>query len=304
MKKNRFFQLLLFCPVLILIAQCQLFFGADIEGLKKAVETEIRASGAEVSVAFRDLESSQDLFIREKEMVHAASTMKVPVMIEVFKQAEDGKFSLDDRLVIKNEFRSLVDGSPFSLRPEDDSETELYTMIGQDMSIRELVERMITVSSNLATNLMIELVEAKNVMATLEQMGVRRMRVLRGVEDTKAYEKGLNNQTDAYDLMLVMEAIATGKAGPEPACREMIEILKRQKHRAAIPAGLPQGVSAGNKPGWIQGIVHDAAIIFPPGRKPYVLVVLTSGLETEEEGQKLIARLSKLVYEEVMDRQA
>ena len=133
-------------------------------------------------------------------------------------------------------------------------------------------------------------------MSTLELLGIRRLRVLRGVEDTKAFERGWNNQTDAHDLLRVMEAIASGKAGSVPSCQEMILILEKQKFRDGIPAGVPAGVPIGNKSGSITGMEHDAAIVFPPGRSPYILVVLTRGVKSSEEGERLIARLSRLIY--------
>jgi beta-lactamase class A len=278
-------------------------WSGELNALKNSLEAEIQASGAEVSLAFKDLETGETVFIREKDMIHAASTMKVPVLIEVFKQVDDGKLRLDDRVAIKNEFHSIVDGSLFSLNKEDDSDPDIYGRIGTAMSIRELAERMITVSSNLATDILIELVRPENVMATLELLGIRRMQVLRGVEDSKAFERGWNNQTDAYDLMLVMEAIAAGKAGSAPACREMIAILEKQTFRGGIPAGLPAGVPVANKTGSITGMEHDAAIVFPPGRRPYLLVVLTRALKSSEEGEKLIARLSRLVYEQVVSKE-
>lgn len=275
-------------------------WSADVVSLRKAVEAEIAGSGAEVSLAFKDLQTGEALFIKEKDMVHAASTMKVPVLIEIFKQAEDGKFRLDDRIVVKNEFHSIVDGSQFSLNKEDDSDPEIYGLIGTSLTIRELAERMITVSSNLATNILIELVGPENVMSTLELLGIRRMRVLRGVEDGKAFERGWNNQTDAHDLLRVMEAIASGKVGSLPSCREMTLILEKQKFRDGIPAGVPAGVPVGNKTGSITGMEHDAAIVFPPGRRPYILVVLTRGAKSSEEGERLIARLSGLIYGRVV----
>lgn len=290
---------------LIIFASCWLVinrgvpFGADQESLRRALDSEIKSSAVEVYLAFKDLGTGETVFINEEEMLHAASTMKVPVMVEVFRQAETGKFRMDDRLPLRNEFHSLVDGSPFSLKEEDDSDKAIYALIGQEMSIRELVERIITLSSNLATNILVDLVQAKNVMAALQELGICRMQVLRGVEDSLAYERGLNNRTDAYDLMLVMEAIAEGKAVSGPACQEMVRILLKQTFRRGIPAGVPENVPVGNKTGSITGMEHDAAIVFPPGRKPYVFAVLTRGLKTGEEGEKLIARLSRLVYEEV-----
>jgi beta-lactamase class A len=269
-------------------------------GLKKALESEIGRAGVTVSLAFKDLETGETLFINERDMVHAASTMKVAVMIEVFKQAGEGRFRLNDRLNVRNEFRSLADNSLFSLRKDDDSDPGIYDLIGTEMSIRELTERMITVSSNMATNLLIDLVGAKPVMDTLGKLGIRGMHVLRGVEDGKAFERGLNNETDALSLMQVMEAIAAGKAGSESACREMIEILAGQKFRAGIPSGLPKGVMAANKTGSITGMEHDAAIVSPPGRKPHVLAVLSRGVKSSQEGESLIARLSRLIFQEVV----
>lgn len=269
----------------------------DLEGLRKSLEKEIKAEGVEVGLALKDLETGESLFLNEKTKMHAASTMKVAVMVEVFKQAAEGKFSLDDALVIKNEFRSVADGSLYSLTAADDSDPELYSFVGQKMAIRELVERMITVSSNLATNILMDLARAQNVMATLAAMGVSGMEVLRGVEDARAFEKGLNNQTDALALMHLLEAIATGRAVSEASSAEMMAILTRQRFRAGIPAGVPEAVLVGNKTGSISGIEHDAAIVFPPGCKPYILVILTRGARCSEVGEKLIARLSAIVYQ-------
>ena len=290
------FQVLAVCLSISLLTA--MTSGGDMASLKKSLESEIRAAGVEVSLAFQDLETGETVLIRETDMVHAASTMKVAVMIEVFKQAGEGKFSLDDRLIVKNEFRSLADGSLFSLRKDDDSDPGIYDFIDTEISVRDLTERMITLSSNLATNLLIDLVRAKEVMDTLGKLGIRGMKVLRGVEDGKAFERGLNNETDALSLMLVMEAIVAGTAGSETACREMVGILARQKFRAGIPSGLPQGVMVANKTGSITGMEHDAAIVFPPGRKPYVLAVLSRGVKSSQEGESLIARLSQLIFRE------
>ncbi|MBN2246182.1 MAG: serine hydrolase, partial [Candidatus Aminicenantes bacterium] len=248
-----------------------------------------------MSLAFKDLESGEELLFQAEEMMHAASLMKVPVMIELFRQAEKGKFSLKDEITVTNQFKSIVDGSVYSLQAADDSDEDIYGLIGEKLSIRKLVEHMITVSSNLATNILIELVEAKRVMETMEEMGIHNIEVLRGVEDTKAYEKGLNNRTDALSMMRLMLSIAEGKAGSPESCREMIEILAQQEFRGKIPAGLPEGTRVANKTGSITGINHDAAIVFPEGRKPYVLVILTRGFENHEDAEQLIANLSRLV---------
>ncbi|MGH7491722.1 MAG: serine hydrolase [bacterium] len=257
---------------------------------------------ADVGVAYRDLHTGRKFFFNEKMMMHAASTMKVPVMIEVFRQAQAGKFRLEDSLLVKNEFASIVDGSLYALDLGDDSDELLYQAIGRKATIHSLVEAMITVSSNLATNMLIELVAAPNIMNTLAQLGVHNMKVLRGVEDGKAFERGLNNRTDAHDLMLTLEALAQNRAASPASCREMIEILKRQKFRECIPAGLPPGVVAGNKTGSITAIDHDAAIIFPPGRQPCLMVVLTRGMPDHERAHDTIAHIARRLYEDLILR--
>jgi beta-lactamase class A len=224
--------------------------------------------------------------------------MKVAVMMEVFRQAHAGKFSLDDRLPIKNEFTSLADGSRYSISSKSDSDQSVYTKIGQTESIRELVRLMITVSSNLATNLLIERVTPERVMELMRQIGAEDMRVLRGVEDGKAFERGMNNTTTARALMILLRQIAEHRAVSPQASDEMIKILLDQKFNQAIPAGLPSEVRVAHKTGAITKINHDAAIVYPSSRKPYVLVVLTRGLEDEKRAHALIAGLSRAVYED------
>lgn len=251
---------------------------------------------AEIGVAFRDLETGQEYFFNEKSMMHAASTMKVPVMIEVFRQAEAGKFRLEDSVFVRNQFASIVDGSPYSLDLGEDSDESIYKVIGQKMSVHDLVYQMITVSSNLATNLLIELVDAKKVMATLQQLGIHDMQVLRGVEDGKAYQLGRNNRTNALDLMLSLQAIAEQRAASPAACQAMIAILKDQKFRDSIPAGLPEGFIAANKTGSITAINHDAAIILHPNRKPIVLAILTRKITNHEQARATIAGLTRHLF--------
>ena len=276
---------------------------SDIQPLIEKLENAIAISGAEVSIVFEDLETDETIEINAEKMMHAASLMKVPVMIEVFRQAEQGKFSLDEKIAVTNEFKSIVDGSPYSLTAAGDSDEDIYRYIGKDMSLRDLVVRMITVSSNLAANVLIERVGVENVMDTLTKLGIHGMKVLRGVEDIKAYEKGLNNRTNATGMALVMQSIARGKAGAGEACEQMIDILSRQKYRAKIPAGIPPGVKVANKTGSITRIDHDGAIVFPEGRKPYILVVMTRGIEKREDAEKLIAELSKMVYDYVTEEE-
>ena len=236
----------------------------------------ISASGAEVAVAYRTLDGGVEVLVDVDKPFHAASTMKVPVMIELFRQARAGIASLDDPLPIRNEFRSIVDGSPYKLSEGDDSDTEVYAAVGRTMTLRQLCEAMITVSSNFAANLLIEKLGVDNIRATVTRLGADGMQVLRGVEDQKAFDKGLNNTTTARGLMVLLERIARAQAVDQSADAAMIEILKRQKFTDAIPAGVPAGTPVAHKTGSITKIHHDAAIVYAP--RPYLLVVLVRGI--------------------------
>jgi len=219
---------------------------------------------------------------------HAASTMKIPVMIELFRQAETGTLSLDEQLPVKNEFHSIVDGSVFQLSVGDDSDADVYKAVGKTMSLRQLCEYMITVSSNFAANLLIERLGAKNIQATTDRLGASGMHVLRGVEDQKAFDKGMNNTTTANALATLLQRIATGRAVSKKADAEMVAILERQHFNDGIPAGLPPGTAVAHKTGSITKIHHDAAIVYGPKRS-YVLVVLTRGIEDQKQSAALIA---------------
>jgi beta-lactamase class A len=252
--------------------------------------------GARIGLAYVDLASGDTLFINADSSFHAASTMKVPVMIELFRRASSGSFAMNQGLMLVNQFASIVDGSLYSLDPGSDSDSTLYHRIGDRVPVDTLLRLMITRSSNFATNTLIELVGADNVNQTMRSLGAQRMRVLRGVEDGKAFEKGLNNTTTARDLSIILRTIEDGRAASPAATREMLEILLAQEFNEKIPAGLPRGTRVAHKTGEITAVSHDAAVIYPPGRKPYVLVVLTRGISDGNKSSKLIADLSEIVY--------
>jgi beta-lactamase class A len=262
--------------------------------LDARVRQMIAKSGAEVAVAYRMVDGSRELLIDPDKPVHAASTMKVPVMIELFRQASAGQLSLDEQLPIRNEFHSIVDGSVYQLDPGDDSDAVVYAAVGKTLSLRQLCEQMITVSSNFAANLLIERLGVENIRRTVTRLGADGMQVLRGVEDNKAFDRGMNNTTTARGLLVLMEKIATGHAVNPSADAEMAAILKRQHFNDGIPAGLPAGTVVGHKTGSITKIHHDAGIVYGP--KPYVLVVLVRGIQDQKVSAALIASISREVW--------
>lgn len=259
------------------------------------VDALIARSGSDVAVAFHPLDGSDELLIRADDEFHAASTMKIPVMIELFRQARDGAMRLDDPVPIVNEFHSIVDGSPFKLDVGDDSDAAVYKRIGATMSYRELCEAMITVSSNFATNLLIERLHAQRIQNTVDRLGAPGMHVLRGVEDDKAFQKGLNNTTTARALMTLLVKIAKGEAVDRYSSEQMVAVLKGQAFKDRIPAGVPAGTVVAHKTGEITKIQHDAAIVY--AKRPFVLVVLVRGQTDPKVGSKLIADITRALYD-------
>ena len=269
-----------------------------IAELKKNVQQKLAISNAHFGIAFKDLQTGKTLLINEKDNFHAASTMKTPVLIEIFKQAAAGKFSLTDSIVIKNSFSSIADGSDYSLDARDDSDLELYKNIGGKRTIASLAYQMIILSSNLATNLLIDLVKPDSIMHTMKEMEANDIKVLRGVEDNKAYQKGLNNTTTAYDLLLIYEQMAYEKLISAAASKEMIRILLDQRFNEIIPAQLPKEVKVAHKTGSITGVQHDSGIVLLPDGRKYALVLLSRFDPVDEETViAAMADVSKLIYD-------
>ena len=289
--KNHIILLLIFVVLMPIMAQKK-----SIDVLKQDIQNKLTTLNGSFAVAFKDLKTGKTLFINEKENFHAASTMKTPVMIEIFKQAKAGKFAINDSIPLKNSFKSIVDGSPFSLDSADDSADSIYQKMGQKMMIYDLTYQMIIHSSNLATNVLIDLVNAKNVNASMRSFGAKDIQILRGVEDTKAFNAGLNNTVTAYDLMLIFEKIAKHKTVSKRASKEMIKILTDQYFNSIIPSKLPKTVVVAHKTGSITGVQNDSGIVYLPDGHKYVVVFLSKNLTDVKAGVAVLADISEMLY--------
>jgi len=268
--------------------------------LEADLRARIAESGAEtVGLYFHALDRGDTVAIDADVALHAASMMKVPVMIQLFRDVDSGRLSLGRTLEVTDTFHSIVDGSPYRLSSGDDSDSTLYARLGEPVPLGELAEAMITVSSNLAANMLVEFLGAERIQKTAEALGVRSTIVLGGFEDIKAYEAGLSNRASARDLGLLFEAIAEGTAASATSCSAMLRILERQAFNDGIPAGLPSSARVAHKTGRITAINHDGGLVRLEDGRHYVLVVLTRGLEDPAASDRLIADLSRLVYEAV-----
>ena len=256
-----------------------------------------------IAVALHDLETDQEILINPDEVFHPASTIKVHVMMEVFRQANAGLFSLTDYIPIINSFTSIADGSQFSLHVIDDAEQTLYARIGQTESIAELTRLMIVRSSNLATNILLEQVGTKNTNDFIRALGIEGVSLIRGIEDNTAFRLGMNNSATARGLMQTMQLIAEKKVVSEEASQTMIEILLGQEFNESIPARLPGSVRVAHKTGWTGDVYHDTGIIYPEaGRKPYALSILTRGFaeNAEDEAHACMANISRIIYDRLL----
>lgn len=261
-----------------------------------------KASDKLISVAFQDQETGAEFYLNADEALHPASTFKVHVMMEVFHQANEGLLSLGDRLPVINSFKSVVNDGTYSLDVKDDAEQTLYPRIGETETIEELTRLMIVRSSNLATNILIEAVGAKYVNQFIQTLGIEGVTVRRGVEDRVAFLLGINNSATARGLTQTMDLIARKKAVSEQASDEMIKILLGQEFNESIPALLPNSVRVAHKTGWTDDFYHDTGIVYPDGRKPYVLSMMTQGFAENRaaDAHDCMANISRAIFEQLL----
>ena len=268
----------------------------DYNILEKKIISKFNDETGNFALAFKNLDDGKEILINENEIFHAASTIKTPVMIEFYKQLHQGKLSLEDTLQIKNEFKSIVDGTMYKLSEFDDSDKNTYNKLGQYYSINNLIYEMITISSNFATNILIDYIGANNVTKSMKEIGALNIDILRGVEDIKAFELGLNNTTSAKDLLIIYEKLAKGKIIDKESSAIMINILKDQKYDDIIPKYLPKDIEVANKTGMITGVHHDSGIVFLKDGRKYVIVLLSKNMLDMESGTEMMARISELIY--------
>ncbi len=257
-----------------------------------------------LAVSLYDYETGLQWSQRGDRWFHSASTIKVAVLLALFGAIDAGRFTLDSRLHVRNRFLSLVDRTPFGVSPGRDADKDVHAAIGKTMRIGDLARHMIVTSSNLATNLLVDLIKVDQAQQMLARHGIRGVELARGVEDDKAFDANFNNRVTANGLVALFRVIHERRGVLQESAREMLEILFKQEFRSGIPAGLPAEVRAtsriANKTGEISVAAHDAGLVFLPGRQPYVLAVLTEPDASTDRRMERIARVSNVVYEWLM----
>jgi beta-lactamase class A len=253
-----------------------------------------------LGIAFYDAQTTIQWAYNGDQYFHAASTMKLAVLLGVFRQIERGELSLDAPVHVRNRFTSIVNQEPFMLDLGHDADPDVYGHLGRTLTIRELAYWMITKSSNLATNLLVDVVGIQTIQRALDELEIDGVRILRGVEDSAAFEAGLNNEVTANGLLKLLRLIADEKAYSKNASHEMLNILLEQQYRSGIPAGLPKAVRVAHKTGNISTVHHDAGIVFVEDRKPYVLVILTQ-FRAETGRGTAVADVSRDIYNTIAE---
>ena len=249
-----------------------------------------------LGIAFHDAETAIQWSYNADAWFHAASTMKLAVLLGVYRQVVKGELRVDDPVHVRNKFTSIADRRPFKLDVSRDADPEVYAALGRTMEVKELAYHMITTSSNFATNLLVDVVGVETIQTALQELNIEGIAVLRGVEDQAAFEAGLNNEVTANGLLKLLRLIAEGRAYTPEVSADMLEILLEQRYKGGIPAGLPRAARVAHKTGNISTVDHDAGIVYLENRRPYVLVILTQ-FASESPRPRAVAELSRDIFE-------
>jgi beta-lactamase class A len=265
----------------------------ELEAL--AIKNKARAIG----VALHDLETGFRFSLRGDRWFHAASTIKVAVLLAVFRAADEGRLRLDDSLHVRNRFFSAANGSVFRVSRDRDATPELHAVIGRTTKISALAHAMICGSSNLAANLLLDFVGVEYARRVLREAQVDEVELRRGVEDHGAHERAINNEATADGLLSLLSVIRGDFLTPQSK-GEVIRILLDQRFNSMIPAGLPPHATVAHKTGEISTACHDIGIVYLPEREPYVAAILTEFDPDKEGRRETVAAISEAIYRSLL----
>jgi beta-lactamase class A len=228
--------------------------------------------------------SGETIALNEQEVFPSASVIKVPILAEVFCQRDEGKLSLDQTLVLRDEHK--VAGSGVL--------KELHA--GIDFTLLDLASLMIVVSDNTAANVIIDLVGTEPVNARMRRFGLGNTILARKMYDFEQAALGKENLCTPSDLTLLLKLMAEGRISSKSTSEEMLGIMARQQYRDRIPLLIPDDVRVANKTGSIQGVTHDVGVVYGPSG-PYILSIMAKGVSDKVAAERAIADVSKAVYE-------
>ncbi|MDN5852942.1 MAG: class A beta-lactamase-related serine hydrolase [Actinomycetia bacterium] len=260
-----------------------------IEEAHATLDDLAKRNDAAISVWMGALDGTPWL-VRDAEREHpAASTMKLPLLIAIHRAAEAGELSLDDTIPVHEEFSSVVPDRTFRVTEDYDNDPVPWAELGNDASIAWLGERAIILSSNLATNLLIEQAGIPAVNAVYDAAGATTSRLRQCIQDLPAQESGTSNTATAEDMARVLVSLLADQLTPTARTQEIERVLAACETNEAIPAGLPAGTYIAHKTGWIDGACHDAALVRPDDAEPFILSIYSGADLGEDDLHSLVA---------------
>ncbi len=286
--KKSLYKILFVCVVLLRVSVISVAAQppATAAELKSKLERRVQDVAAHVDgvVGYEilDLTSGERFGHLEGDLFPTASTIKLAIVYELFKQADEGRIKLDDRITLDHQ--KAVGGSGV-----------LYELGTPTLSIRDYATLMVMLSDNTATNVLIDLVGMENVTKRMQGLGLGSTKLRRHMIDLAAARRGDENVSTPAEIVRLLQILNAGD-GLVSASREAALTLLKKAKVSRLRLGLPPGVEAADKPGELEGVRVDAGIVFAKNR-PYVLCVMTTYLKSEEEGERAIAEISRAVYE-------
>ena len=229
-----------------------------------------------------DLTSGDRIGHLERETFPTASTIKLAIVYELFKQADEGTISLDETLTLDR--AKAVGGSGV-----------LFELGTPTLSIRDYAALMVTLSDNTATNILIDRLGMENIAKRMQALGLHATKLRRHMMDTAAARRGDENVSTPDELVRLLQAMYGAADARHGVPSAAIELLKKPKE-SRLRKGLPPDVAAADKPGELDGVRVDAGIVFAKNR-PYVFCVMTTFLKDDAAGERAIEEMSRAAYE-------
>ena len=237
-----------------------------------------------LAVAILDLSTGQKHLLHADEVLPTASSIKIAILAELYRQAQQGKLKLTDFYTLQQS--DLVGGSGI---------TSVLTPGMTRLTLRDVAGLMISVSDNSATNVIIDRVGMENVNALLDSLRLTHTRLRRKMMDLKAASEGRENVATPREMMLLLENLYRGKVLNKQMTEDFFNLLSVHKE-SYIPRNLPEDVKVANKPGELEGVRNDSGIVFA-GRRPYAISVMTAYLRRERDGGEAITKISDAAYQ-------
>ena len=236
-----------------------------------------------LGAAILDLGSGRKLLWHGDEVFPQASSIKIAVLAELYRQAQAGKLKLTD----------LYTMQASDLVPDSDIMGGLTPGVTR-ITLRDLATMMIAVSDNSATNVLIDRVGMDNVNALMDSLGLAYTRLRRKMMDLNAAGEGRENISTPGEMMTLLESLYRGKVLNREMTDDFFKMLSTHKE-SFIPRDLPPGLKIANKPGELEGVRNDSGVVFIENR-PYVICVMTTYLQHERDGEQAITNISAEAY--------